>query len=375
MYKIIADKMFDGESILENRAVLFDEEGIHHVGEDTKDEVEETFKVKFLTPGFIDIGSGIGLKEESLGKIEGDDWNETTNPVTPELVALDGINPYDIAFAKAVKGGTLISLVLPGNSNCIGGRGSIILNKGDTVFDMTIKSPFGVKFSINTEPKSMYSSQKKMPMTRMGITFLIRESLYKAVEYGKDKKKFSMAEEALLPLVQGRDIAFFSSYRADDIATSIRISKEFKLKSVILYGTEGNLVSELLKEENVPVAYGPLMIPRTSSEIKNLSPKAAAELVEKGIQLALMSGHPIFPSRYLRLQAGMLVREGISPEKALKSITSTPAKILGLNNMGVIKERAMANLIGFDDVPWETKSQVEKVFIKGKEAYSRRLPM
>jgi imidazolonepropionase-like amidohydrolase len=365
MYKIVADKLFDGEKIVEGRVVLFDEKGIRYVGQDTKDKVKETFNVRFLTPGFIDIGSGIGLKEESLGKIEGNDWNEATNPITPELIALDGINPYDGAFPKAVKGGTIISFVLPGNANCIGGRGSIIYNKGNTVLDMTIKSPFGVKLSINTEPKSVYSAQKKMPMTRMGIAYLIREALYKAVEYGKNKKKFSMAEEALLPLVQGKDVAFFSSFRADDIATSIRITKEFKLKCVILCGVEANLVSDLLIKENIPVVYGPLMFSRENSEIKNLSPKAPAELIEKGVQISLMSGHPIFPTQYLRLQAGTLVREGISPEKVLKAITATPANILGLKGMGVIKEGALGNLVGFDGVPWETLSRTEFAFIGG----------
>jgi imidazolonepropionase-like amidohydrolase len=365
MYKIIADKLFNGEQILEQRVVLFDEKGIHYIGDNTKEHVKEEFRTKFLAPGFIDIGSGIGLKEESLGRIEGNDFNETTNPITPELVALDGINPYDLAFAKAVKGGTLASLVLPGNANCIGGRGSMIYNKGNTVLDMTIKSPFGVKFSINTEPKSTYTAQKKMPMTRMGITFLIREALYKAAEYGKGKKKFSMAEEALLPLIKREDMAFFSSFRADDIATSIRIAKEFKLKTVILNGVEGNLISDLLKDENIPIVYGPLMFPRVVSEIKNLSAKAPAELIDKGITVALMSGHPEFPSQYLRLQAGMLVREGIPSDQALRAITSTPAKILGLKGFGVIKEGAFANLVAFDDVPWETRAKVQFAFIRG----------
>ncbi|MGB9695096.1 MAG: amidohydrolase family protein [Caldisericaceae bacterium] len=366
MYRIIAEKLFDGHKILEDKEVLFDEKGIHYVGEKTEGHAKQEFRAKFLTPGFIDLGSGIGLKEESLGKIEGNDFNETTNPVTSELIALDGINPYDLAFAKAIRGGTLLSLVLPGNANCIGGRGSLIYNNGETVLDMMIKSPVGVKFSINTEPKATYTGQKKMPMTRMGIAYLIRETLYKATEYSKDKKKLSMADEALAPLIKGEDIGFFASFRADDIATSIRIAKEFKIKIAILYGAESNLVKTLLKENKVPVAYGPLMFPRASSELKNLSAAVPAELIEEGIEVALASGHPDFPTQYLRLQAGMLVREGISPEKALSTITSTPAKILGLKNFGTISKGSSPNLVAFDNPPWETKAKTQFVFIKGR---------
>jgi len=375
MYKIIADKLFDGEQIFEDKVLFFDEKGIHHLGSDVKEKVKETFRTKFVTPGFIDLASGVGLKEESLGKIEGNDLDEATNPQTPELIALDGINPYDDAFPKLLRGGVTRSLVLPGISNSIGGRGSVIFNFGDNIFEMLIKSPFGMRLSLNTEPKGTYMKQKKMPTTRMGNAYLIRDALFKAREYKKNKKKFSLFEESLQAVLDGKDKAFFSSFRADDIVTSLRISDEFKLDAVVVFGFESDLVIDEIKKRNIPVAFGPVILPRETPELRHLSEEVPVKLINGGITVALISGHPLFPAEFLRLQTGLLIRNGIEADKALATITSIPAKILGMKEFGRIQDGSKCDLVLFDGPPWETKSQVEKVFIKGKEAYSRRQPM
>ena len=366
MYKIIAEKLFDGKRIIENTVILFDKSGIQYIGKDNKIQTEKTFRAKFVTPGFIDLSSGIGLKEESLGQIEGNDLNEETNPVTPELMALDGINPYDESFPKTIRGGVLISLVLPGLSNSIGGRGAIIYNYGETIENMLIKSPFGMRFSINSTPKSVYTKQRKMPMTRMGNAYLIRDAMYKAKEYGKNKeKKFSLKEESLLPVLNRKQKAFFAAFRADDITTSIRIAKEFNLDSVITFGTEADLAMNTLKENKVPVAYGPIILSRFGVELKHLSPKVPATLIENNIETAIISGHPFYPAEFLRIQLGLIISEGISPDKALATVTSVPAKILGMRKNGVIKKGASSDIVLFDGEPWETKTTVKSVFVKG----------
>jgi imidazolonepropionase-like amidohydrolase len=311
----------------------------------------------------VDISSGIGLKEESLGRIEGNDLNEEVNPITPELLALDGINPYDESFPKTANGGVTASLILPGLSNNIGGRGAIIHSTGNTVKDMT----FGMRFSVNSIPKSIYLPQKKMPMTRMGSAYLIREALYKTKEYGEKKKKqFSMQEESLLPVLEGKQKAFFAALRADDIATSIRITKEFNLNTIITFAIESDLVLDIIKENKIPVAFGPVILSRFGRELKHLSPKVPATLIENGIATAIISGHPLYPAEFLRIQLGLIIAEGISTEKALAAVTSVPAKMLGMKNYGTIKKGAISDLVLFDGDPWETKTAIKNVFINGK---------
>ena len=364
MKKIIAEKLFDGKKIIEDAVVIFDEKGIQYAGKDNKKNIKETYRAKFVTPGFIDLSSGIGLKEESMPKVEGDDFNEETNPATPELLALDGINPFDDAFPKALRGGVLETLVLPGLSNPIGGRGAFIYTRGRTVEEMLIKSPCGVRFSLNNAPKTVYGKQRKMPMTRMGSAYIIRNALYKAKEYmNKKEKKFSLSEEALVPLLKGKEKAFFAAFRADDIATSVRIGKEFNLNTVVTYGSEADIVMDLLKVNKIPVVFGPVILPRFDVELKHHTPKVPAMLIEKGIKTAIMSGHPFYPAEYLRIQLGPIIAEGIKPADALKTVTSVPAEILGLKNYGVIKKGAKSGLVLFDGEPWETKTKVLKVFI------------
>ncbi len=366
MKKIKAKRLFDGKKIIEDAVILFDEKEIIYVGKDNKEKVKDLFKAEFVTPGFIDLSSGIGLKEESLPQIEGNDFNEETNPKTPELMAIDGINPLDEAFPKALRGGVTETLVLPGLSNPIGGQGAFIRTQGKTVEEMLIKSPCGMRFSLNGSPKTVYGQQKKMPITRMGSAYIIRNALYEAKEYGNKKKKerkFSLEKESLLKVLKGEEKAFFAAFRADDIATSIRIGKEFGIKTVITFGTEADITLTLLKESKIPVAFGPVILPRFDNELKHLSPKVPATLIENGIETAIISGHPFYPAEFLRIQLGLIIAEGVRPEKVLATVTSIPAKILGLDNFGILKKGARPSIVLFDGEPWETKTKVIKTFV------------
>jgi len=107
------------------------------------------------------------------------------------------------------------------------------------------------------------------------------------------------------------------------------------------------------------------MFPRWSIELKGLSPKVPLELISEGILTALTSGHPMFPSKYLRLNAGLLIKEGLSEVEALKTITLNPAKIIGKENLGKIEKDGLPNFVGFDGAPYGTTGIVSLVFMKG----------
>jgi len=206
MIRIAAEHLFDGHEIISDAVVTVD--GSRIVSVDRADPVKAAadYSAAWVTPGFIDLDSGIGLKEESLG-FEGNDLNEATDAVTPEMQAIDGLNPYDTSFQKSLMGGVTTALVMPGSSNVVGGRGVIAHMAGATANDMCIKVPFGVKFSLGNDPKQTHG-QKRTPMTRMGNAFLIRDVLTKARDYKEKKKEYNMKYEALLPLLAGEDVAF-----------------------------------------------------------------------------------------------------------------------------------------------------------------------
>ncbi len=145
-----------------------------------------------LTPGLIDIHSHLGLYEDGLG-FEGADGNEDTDPVTPQLRAIDGINPMDRGFQEARESGVTTVAVSPGSANPIGGQIALLKTAGRRVDDMVLKAPLAIKFALGENPKSVYHDKDEAPVTRMATAALIREQLYKAKEYfGARRRRISM---------------------------------------------------------------------------------------------------------------------------------------------------------------------------------------
>ena len=148
----------------------------------------------FVLPGLIDAHSHIGIVEDSLG-FEGDDINDDSDPITPHLRAIDAINPQDRCFMDACRAGLTTVVVGPGSANVIGGQFAAIKTSGICVDDMIIKAPCAMKMSLGENPKSVYHTKNQMPLTRMGIAALIRETLYKATEYMNQLKDYQEDSE------------------------------------------------------------------------------------------------------------------------------------------------------------------------------------
>ena len=130
-----------------------------------------------VTPGFIDAHCHIGIDEEGV-RWEGNDTNEYSSPVTPELRAIDGINPRCEAFANALAGGVTTAVTGPGSANVLGGSFVALKLYGDCVDDMIVKYPAAMKIAFGENPKGCYGQNgKKEPVTRMAIAALLREQL------------------------------------------------------------------------------------------------------------------------------------------------------------------------------------------------------
>lgn len=145
-------------------------------------------KGKYVFPGFIDAHSHIGIFEEAVGEI-GEEGNEWTDPVTPQLRAIDAINPADQAFEDAVMGGITCVFTGPGSANVIGGQSVIMKTHGKIIDSMVVKAPAGLKVAFGENPKRVYGEQKKMPATRMATAALLREALTNAQNYKAKREK------------------------------------------------------------------------------------------------------------------------------------------------------------------------------------------
>lgn len=299
-----------------------------------------------LYPGFIDIHCHLGMIEDSLG-FEGDDCNESTDPISPQLRAADAINPFDPGFKEARNAGITCVVTGPGSGNPISGQMVAVKTLGRCVDEMILGTP-AMKFALGENPKSVYNEKNAAPMTRMATAALIREALKKAQRYGDDCRaaeldpdldppEIDVKSEALLPVLSREQKAHFHCHRADDIVTALRIAKEFKLDLLLIHATEGHMVSDLLaaggyNDAAVPAVVGPVLLGRSKPELKNLTTTNAATLHNAGVPLAICTDHPEVPIQYLPLSAAIAIKGGLPKEAALKSITIRAARLAGLED-------------------------------------------
>lgn len=331
---------------------------------------------KTLYPGFIDAHTHLGIIEDGIG-FEGDDCNEQTDPVTPHLRVLDGINPFDRCFEEAWQSGITSVVTSPGSANTICGQILALKTYGRRVDDMVIKQ-IAMKLALGENPKTVYNDKEETPITRMATAALIREALFKAKKYKDDidrsltdedydPPEYDMKSEALLPLLRGQVSAHFHCHRADDIFTALRISKEFSLDCVLVHATEGYKIADILGKEKAKAIVGPIICDRSKPELKGLNTENAAKLSENGVEIALCTDHPVIPVQYLFMSGAVAVKNGLNVETALKAMTINPARICKIDDrVGSIKVGKDADLCLFEGSPLDVMSSPSLVMINGK---------
>lgn len=333
-------------------------------------------------PGFIDAHTHLGLWEDGMG-FEGADGNEETDPITPHLNPIDGINPMDRSFEEARNGGITSACTTPGSANVMGGQCIAIKTVGRRIDKMIIKNPVASKIAFGENPKSCYGQDDKTPQTRMAIAAMLRETLKEAEQYleaillheeddENEKPDYDIKMESLLPVLR-RDIPFKAhAHRADDMFTAIRIAKEFNLRLTLDHCTEGHLIVDDLLEEGYPVVVGPSLSERSKIELRNLTFDTAGILSNAGVDVSLTTDHPVVPLHYLPICAGIAVKHGMKYEKAIEAITINSAKVLGIEDrVGSIEVGKDADIVIWDNNPLEIQSNVLYTIIDGKIVYSK----
>ena len=334
-----------------------------------------------IVPGFVDAHCHLGLFGDAL-KFEGDDGNEATNPCTPHVRAIDGVNPLDRCFQEAREGGVTTVLTGPGSANPISGQFAAIKTNGRWVDAMVLQAPAAMKLALGENPKLTYHERRETPTTRMATAAVIRENLAKAEEYREkleraledeeeEKPEYDAKLEALLPVLRGELPVHIHAHRADDIVTGIRICKEFHLRYVIVHGTEGHLIPDLLAEEGAGVITGPCLGDRSKPELANQSLETPAILQRHGVKTAICTDHPETPIQYLPLCAAMAVRGGMDPESALACITIRAAELAGVaHRVGSLAPGKDADLTVTSSHPLNWLSRVRLVVMDGKVVVS-----
>lgn len=325
-------------------------------------------------PGFVDAHTHIGLDGYGIG-YEGCDYNEMNDIWTPQLRAIDGINPRDPSLADARRAGVTCVCTGPGSANVLGGTFLAMKTVGDRVDKMVVRDPVAMKCAFGENPKRCY--RDKCDSTRMSTAAFLRGALMQARDYGARKQAangditkmpaYNQKLEALLPVL-AREIPLKAhAHQANDIFTALRIAREFNLRLTLEHVTEGHLIAdELAGEKDVPMAVGPSLTFASKFELQNKSWSTPAVLTAAGCHVSIITDSSVIPQQYLPLCAGMAIKAGMDPFDALKAITLNPAEHIGVaDRVGSLEVGKDADLVITAGSPFEVLTEVKAVFIDG----------
>ena len=331
---------------------------------------------RLVTPGCVDAHSHIGMWEYGIGWA-GSDGNESSDPITPQLRAIDAINPMDKTFALAIQGGVTSACTGPGSANIVGGTFAAIKLYGKRIDDMIIRHPVAMKCALGENPKSSYGKNGKAPKTRMSIAAMLRELLFKTKRYCEDKEagknpSFDMKLEAMIPVIKGEIPLKAHVHRADDIFTIIRIAKEFGLKLTLDHCTEGSLIAEELAQEGYPAFVGPSLGMPGKNENMKKSFDTPAVLHKAGIPVSIITDHNVIPQENLPLCAAWAVSAGLDMEEGWRAITVNPATYIGISDrVGTLEPGKDADIVIWTADPMTTVGAHAYItIIDGKVVYS-----
>ncbi len=329
-------------------------------------------KGQWLLPGFIDAHVHLGMDPEGeVGSTS--DVNEMTDPVMAAVRAIDAVDPFDPGFDDALAGGITAVNVNPGSGNPIGGLAVAMHTHGRYIEEMVLRSPSGLKSALGENPKRVYGEKKKTPSTRLGTALVIRQAFMAAQNWmALPEPRPRDAQMEALAMVLRREIPWRQHcHRADDIATAIRLADEFGYDLVIDHGTEAHVLGDVLAERGTPVLIGPLFTTKSKPELRARSIANPGKLAGAGVEISIITDHPVVPINFLVHQATFAVREGLDRDAALRAITINPAKVLGLHaRIGSLKVGKDADLVLWSGDPLDVMQRATQVFIGGKPVYS-----
>lgn len=359
------------QGILSNATIVVKDGKVDKVATNFKTPSNATvIEADVVTPGFIDSHTMVGVNGAFNVSSDQDGFEKVDN-MGAEYRILDSFNPNETLIKHARKFGVTTIHVTPQPAAPVGGVSAIFKTTGQTADEMALRTESAMMFNLGEAPKN-YFKNTSGPSTRMATAALIRESLYKAkawLKEDKDKRKPDLAMQALAKVLSGDIDAIFTAHTEHDISTALRIAKEFKLKPIINYGTEGYLMRDTLKAAGATVITAPTMQRSSPGEKENASLEATRFLHAAQIPFVFSSGYEGYvpKTRVLLWEMAIAVANGLDKETAINAATIVPAKLWGLSKkIGSIEKGKDADLVLYQGDPFEYTSKVTGVYINGQ---------
>jgi imidazolonepropionase-like amidohydrolase len=333
---------------------------------------------KVIMPGLVDSHS-------HLGGPEGGDASAALNP---DARAMDAVNPTSDGFKKALAGGITTINVMPGSGHLMSGQTIYIkMREGKIIEDLLItneKGLFGgLKMANGTNP--MRTTPGVFPGTRARSAAMARELFTKAQEYskkiekaGNDASKMPERDLRMEPLVEvlsGKRVVHFHTHMANDILTAIRLGKEFGFKPVLHHVSEGWKVAHEIAAAGLAASIISIDAPGGKMEAMGLSLTTGAALEKAGAAVGFHTDDGITDSRLFIRGAALMVREGMSREKALEALTLAGARMLDLGSrVGSLEKGKDADFIILSGDPFSVYTKVEQTWVEGNKRWDINNP-
>lgn len=356
--------------------VLVENGKIAAIGENLSAETVIDAAGKVVTPGFVDAHSHIGGIADLTPL--GEDLNEITNPLTPELDAYYGINPKDKCFGYAIEQGITTSCLIPGSANVVCGWGMAYKSAGE---HRLIKDPVALKAAMGINPKGCYAAKKMAPMTRMAIANLMKKYLRDVKDYmakkaaaGDDAAKlppYDLGLEHGIPVIEKKIPLKVHSYM-HDMMTLLEIAKEFDILVTMDHAQGASDFADELADPHVKgVVFGPTCEPLFPGEGGKLDYECCKMLDDRGVNVAVMTDGPVTAINMLLYEIGEAVRKGMDPVRALGMVTVNAARILGIEDrVGSLAVGMDADILVWSALPSLAADAVlERVIIDGKTVF------
>ena len=356
--------------------ILVENGKVAAIGENLSAETVIDAAGKVVTPGFVDAHSHIGGIADLTSL--GEDLNEITNPLTPELDAYYGINPKDKCFGYAIEQGITTSCLIPGSANVVCGWGMAYKSAGE---HRLIKDPVALKAAMGINPKGCYAAKKMAPMTRMAIANLMKKYLRDVKDYmakkaaaGDDATKlppYDLGLEHGIPVIEKKIPLKVHSYM-HDMMTLLEIAKEFDILVTMDHAQGASDFADELADPHVKgVVFGPTCEPLFPGEGGKLDYECCKMLDDRGVNVAVMTDGPVTAINVLLYEIGEAVRKGMDPVRALGMVTVNAARILGIEDrVGSLAVGMDADILVWSALPSLAADAVlERVIIDGRTVF------
>jgi len=313
---------------------------------------------KFVYPGLIDAGTGLGLQE--AGGMAGPVDNFELGPYNPHIEAYIGVDhTSEMLGVQRVGGFTTVVTGLNGRGEPIPGYDSMINLWGWTPQAMAVEKRIGLRVNW----KENRADDLKAYFLE-GKAFAARAEMNERGELADFEWDVRM--DGLIPAVTGEVPIIFEARDEDDIKSAVEFAEELDLRYVIRGGRDAWKIIDFLVEHDVKLLFNGIHGTPGRDEPYDVHYATPALLHEAGVDFAIYSGgvSNVFSLTY---EVGMAVAFGLPMEKALRALTIDAARILGVDDrLGSIEEGKIANLLITTGNPVEYTSQVHTMFIRGE---------